>query len=411
MARTMVLFLLIAVSTHAGWTETQLATDAHLNGLSILSSEEVWVAGQNGTIFHFTGGIWSPVTTPTTKQLKAIAMLSPTEGWAAGSEGVILRCQAGVWTELPPVDDQISYEDILAFDSSNVYIIGYGFLPGGKVMHWDGTQITEVFQIAGNLQEIAASGPDNIWIVGSQNLRVHYNGTTWTQDTSNLPEACNLWGVAIDENGYPIICGNRLPDWDKCYILTDTGSGWTTLYCNYEPWMLAIDVEETRGFAAGKDGRLIEQTIFGWQRITSPSTRQINEIKMAGMAQGFAVCNDGRILEYREPSVDVVLNQRLYRANDAFNATCVITNPGAQRTVDLFILLDVYGTFFFWPAFSSEVSFETQTMAAQDQYELAILPEFAWPTGVGSADGIVFWGALIEQGNLLAYDTETFGWE
>lgn len=412
MNRTIILWaVLVSTCGLAGWQEIQLPTDSHLNGVSVLAPDDVWVAGQNGVILHFDGETWQSVASSTTKNLEAISMISSTEGWAVGSEGTIVHCVSGVWSSVLTGDDQISYEDVIAFDSSNVVVIGYGFLAGGSVSKWNGTEFIEVYEIGGNPQRLAASDPNNIWIVGSQNLRVHFDGISWEHDNSNLPEACNLWGVTIDENGYPIICGNRLPEWDKCYILTNTGNGWSELYFEYEPWILTVDISETVGFAAGKDGRLIQRSIFGWQRSTSTSTIQINRLAMFDMSLGYAACNSGRVLVFNETAVDVVLNQRRYAEGDTFSSECVISNPGDPRTLDLFILLDVYGSFYFWPTFDSSVSFNTLNLQANDSMVQDILPDFVWPAGVGSADGIMIWGALIEQGVLVAYDTEVFGWE
>lgn len=68
-----------------------------LSSVAMLSSNEGWVVGPNGTILHYQSGGWTQVPSPTTKDLRSVVMLSPAEGWAVGVQSALLHYVNGVW--------------------------------------------------------------------------------------------------------------------------------------------------------------------------------------------------------------------------------------------------------------------------------------------------------------------------
>lgn len=98
---------------------------------------------------------------------------------------------------------------------------------------------------------------------------------------------------------------------------------------------------------------------------------------------------------------------------DACWCQVVICNPNSETysAVPVFAILDVYGSYFFAPSFSSfdhyvrDISPGTST--------IDVLTEFAWPAGAGTADGIRWYSAMTNAemtalfGELGTFD---FGW-
>jgi len=58
----------------------------------------------------------------------------------------------------------------------------------------------------------------------------------------------------------------------------------------------------------------------------------------------------------------------------------------------LFVILGVWGTYFFAPGFG-EFDYYTHNFPA-GKTTIQVLPEFTWPSGVGSADSIIWYTAL-----------------
>ena len=91
---------------------------------------------------------------------------------------------------------------------------------------------------------------------------------------------------------------------------------------------------------------------------------------------------------------------------ETFHVTGYLDNPDAAMTaVPTFFILDVYGQFWFWPGWkhyappaSNEIDYQALDVPAGTT-EVIVLPEFVWPqTGSGQADGLWFYGAMLDPG-------------
>jgi hypothetical protein len=77
-----------------------------LEGISGTSTDDVWTVGAAGTIRHFTGGVWTSVSSPTNAHLRAVWARSSIEAWAVGAGGVIIRWDGSRWQRSPsPLDE------------------------------------------------------------------------------------------------------------------------------------------------------------------------------------------------------------------------------------------------------------------------------------------------------------------
>jgi len=81
--------------------------------------------------------------------------------------------------------------------------------------------------------------------------------------------------------------------------------------------------------------------------------------------------------------------------------------------VKLFVVLDVFGDYFFYPSWSETVDFETRILPEASSTTIDLL-EFLWPSGAGGADGLRFWAAVTLQGTTelaAEVDSTEFGFE
>jgi Peptidase family C25/Propeptide_C25 len=112
-------------------------------------------------------------------------------------------------------------------------------------------------------------------------------------------------------------------------------------------------------------------------------------------------------------SIDLILNQEVFVAGDDFLLTCLCTNPGAEIAADEYIILDVFGLYFFWPSWAPLPDYRTVEMPAGSSDTQTIL-SFVWPEGqFGDVSGIYFWAALIDpstQTLIGNYDMVEFGY-
>ncbi|MBN1355793.1 CRTAC1 family protein [bacterium] len=87
-----------------------------------------------------------------------------------------------------------------------------------------------------------------------------------------------------------------------------------------------------------------------------------------------------------------------FSPGDVCSLSALLYNSGPDPIEDamLFIILDVYGMYFFYPTWSEMVNWGTVDLPAGVRY-LPVIPEFHWPdTGASAADGLVFWGGALD---------------
>lgn len=86
----------------------------------------------------------------------------------------------------------------------------------------------------------------------------------------------------------------------------------------------------------------------------------------------------------------------LFHPGDPCWLSVTVTNP-TEHLLDkaLFVILDVYGTLFFWPEWN-EFGYMPVVLQPKTEEVIEVIPEFYWPAGTGSASGIIFLGGMTD---------------
>lgn len=126
----------------------------------------LYFGGTGGTILRWQGGAFERMSTPGTGTVFGIWGASPDELWAVGgaaggSRGAFawrLDVESASWRDAPGFPAELSERDALwkvsGQGTSDVWLVG----TGGKLLHWDGTQLTPSFAgIAESLFTVHAS--------------------------------------------------------------------------------------------------------------------------------------------------------------------------------------------------------------------------------------------------------------
>lgn len=98
---------------------------------------------------------------------------------------------------------------------------------------------------------------------------------------------------------------------------------------------------------------------------------------------------------YCSPGIEILMNQTLFQSGDVFNLDVRTTNNSDSITLDVFVILDVYGSVWFWPSWLQTVNHATWEIPAVTDRSTDIL-DFTWPENAGAADGLKFWAALTD---------------
>jgi hypothetical protein len=219
--------LVVAGGTSAlaagGWTVTtvsgQPGNNVGLNGVFARTNTDAWAVGTQfgpagsapppGVTYHWNGTSWSLITTPAlgvNSALLGISDSGPSDAWAVGFEvfgwrahkTLLEHWNGSAWS----VDtaDEISggigveLTAVLDLSPASAYAVG-SQNTGPMIEHWNGTSWTPVtlpdaeFSPAQGTGSISASGPGDIWVVGTTTNpttfatspeALHFNGTSWT---------------------------------------------------------------------------------------------------------------------------------------------------------------------------------------------------------------------------------------
>lgn len=71
---------------HNGWHVYPIITTGQLNLISMTSTSDGWMAGENGQLFHWNGSSWSKVSSPTPNRFVDLQMVSSSLGWAVDTD-------------------------------------------------------------------------------------------------------------------------------------------------------------------------------------------------------------------------------------------------------------------------------------------------------------------------------------
>lgn len=111
--------------------------------------------------------------------------------------------------------------------------------------------------------------------------------------------------------------------------------------------------------------------------------------------------------------VTLEMPSAMYEPGDPCWLKAYVCNPNAEtyNQVPVFVILEAFGQYFFAPTFTS---YDHYTLnVTPGMHVLDPLPMFPWPTGAGSADGLIWYGAMTDQAVTTLFgelDTFTFGW-
>ena len=237
---------LVPAAAFSGWTVVSSPSPgvygSLLKDVSARNPTDVWAVGASATstsnqtlALHWNGTSWSAVATPNPvpgcqdgniqwagNALNAVAVVSANDVWAVGHDcfsthTLVERWNGTAWRIVPSPSfttgaDGVynSLNDVAVVSSSNVWAVGSHTAANGAyqtlVEHWDGTSWSVVpspspSTTTNSLNGVVATGPSDIWAVGSTGgaapLIEHWDGTSWSVVPSpSTPRGSTLNAVA-----------------------------------------------------------------------------------------------------------------------------------------------------------------------------------------------------------------------
>jgi hypothetical protein len=191
--------------------------DNSLNGLAAISANNVWAVGYsqavnshaNALILRWNGQKWSPMNLPAAFQsmmLHTIAAVSADNVWVFGDNetdtnglptaSLAAHWNGQTWNTFPLLQgspDVLNLNVVHALSASDIWGLAQESNPSEgdnqilttRLLHWNGQHWNPVNipPAHNNLASLTASGPKDIWLVGSASgnmpLIEHWNGQSW----------------------------------------------------------------------------------------------------------------------------------------------------------------------------------------------------------------------------------------
>lgn len=237
---------------YTGRSTTQVVTDSRTYSAIWGTGQTLVAAGENGAIRRYRDGQWlAPEAVVTTADLHAIWGNGPDELFVAGDEGTVLRSAGAVWKRLNTmprgilreqyrpqrfvsglsqgrgrvfaVDDITSQDEpglwrysglqwdefttelgngliraVWGQGSQQVFVATGNGQDSGAIWNYDGMLWSPMVEVPASLNGLWGNRPDDIYAVGTRGAILHYDGTAW-QDLGSAEvwdgETADLLGV------------------------------------------------------------------------------------------------------------------------------------------------------------------------------------------------------------------------
>ncbi len=252
------------------WTPWPSVNSTNLLNIQMVSADEGYAAGWNGSIDHYKAGCWSQqrqsfaIESPA-PELDGIYMVSNNEGWAVGYMGTILHYQNGGWSDASSPTH---------YSLSSVYMLSAndGWAVGGAILHYTGGQWTVVNdRVGGGLNSVYMVSKDEGWAVGGGEDRngtpnistiLHYYNGKWETVTS--PTSLPLYSVKMVSADEGWAVGGNV--WSSGVIIHYKAGKWSVASIPASGVLYGLSmVSATEGWAVGR-GTILHYQNGSWQQ-------------------------------------------------------------------------------------------------------------------------------------------------
>jgi hypothetical protein len=298
------------------------------------SGDNIYALGYN-VIWRFDGMSWYtiPDSSPTWR-----IWASPTgDAFAVGSSGTIVHILSDDTIEVMDSGTTEGLYGVWGAASDDVYA---SYWLG--VLHYDGaTWSTDLSLATDGISSIGGSGPDDVWAVGWQGLTWHYdgidwgsparatyshlqrvasasptaafaygqdatyltwNGTAWTDETSDVGTRAWLYAIWVSPTGEAYAAGDMgaILHYDGASWSTDHPFGYSNVYRGL--W----GSSPTDVFAVSNGGGVAHYNGTRWSWMTSRTTQDLEDIWGSSASDVWAVGAGGTFIHYNGTSWSVV---------------------------------------------------------------------------------------------------------
>ena len=269
--------------------------DGTLHDVWASAANSVFAVGDNGTILHWDGSVWSPMASGTTNTLNSVWGTSATNVFAAGANGTILRWDGSAWS--PMVSGTTNtLNGVWGSDGSHVFAVG----ASGTVRYYDGSSWVNAPGTTGSgttsdLRGVWGSDASHVFAVGASGTVRYYDGSSWgnapgTTGSGTTRSLADVWGSSSS---------NVFAVGEFGTIIRYNGSAWAAASVGVADCLNSVwGTSSSDVFAVGCSGIILHWNGTSWSSMNSSTTNALQGVGGSSAASVFAVGYEGTIIGY-----------------------------------------------------------------------------------------------------------------
>lgn len=276
--------------TGSDFDDMSLGTNVTLNAMWGSGPSDLWLAGDGGALYHYTGSNWTATPSGTVSDLNAVwGTADGSVVYVVGDGGFVARWDAvaGAWVqqEFPFISNLTG---IAGFGADDVWVSGFGGL-----FHWDGSSWSAAsLPVNVPLRSLWGTSGQDLWLVGDEGVILHGGTSGWEQVQSGETRTLNVVrgsGSSVWIAGQ----GGLLLRWDGSGFARDANFA-----DENNLWSLWVDV--TQVFVAGANARVHRYDGAEWGELEAGDGVQVVLYALFGFGPSdlYAVGGNGTVLHY-----------------------------------------------------------------------------------------------------------------
>jgi len=171
------------------WAEQHSSTGWVLS-LWGASPDDIFAVGQDGPVLRGAGAVWSTMESNTTEYLNDVWGASPSDVYAVGGNGTIMHYDGNGWRQVISNTTE-ELRGVWGASKSDVYAAG----TNGTILHYDGNHWSPIESgTTENFRDVWGTSGSNVFVVGNSGTASHFDGAVWNNLNSGGRMMMGVWG-------------------------------------------------------------------------------------------------------------------------------------------------------------------------------------------------------------------------
>lgn len=252
------------------WTVIAEGLDSAFISVWGSSERDVWAVGSDRgagpLVEHFDGTTFERLDTGASGHLWWVFGFEDGPVFFGGAQGTILRYEDGAFSRMPTPSEDVTVFGLWGTSPESMWAVGGADGGGAGAFAWrlDGEGWVEASEFPRDLTtnhalwKVWGSAEDDVWLVGTGGIAVHYGGTGFT--TENVGGGESLFTVHYAAGRFVAVGGGGTG-----LVFENDGAGWQRVDAADLSGLVGVRVlDAEHAVAVGRFGAFVEERAGSW---------------------------------------------------------------------------------------------------------------------------------------------------